>query len=724
MIVFFFTMSVTFLLCLRNTAGEARNVGECSYGTNQYFDYLPTEEQDDYDSDEDFDYLLGEESDESDNYTSDSGENVSEYDNAEDVILNDTDEEFENVTTVQRCKRYVPSCPMKKIKFEVGLKFESSAQFLKVLKDHALSSGFDFGLKKSSKQKVEAVCSKPCPWRVYASWSRTEEGFIVKTMNDRHTCTRPERNRHATYKWIASHFIENFRMNLDWPISDMLREINEQFAITVSRNVCYKARFVARRMLEGSLNEHYHLLPTYVAKLRSAYPGSTFEMMLDRVSPNLDIIFRRLYICFKPLAEGFVNGCRRFIGLDGCFLKTEAKGQLLSAVGKDGNNQMFPIVWAVVEGENEDSWSWFIQHLLHNLNISDSNGWTIMSDQQKGLANAVASLLPYAEHRNCVVHILANWRKKGHSTETLRNMFCKTVKCTDPEEFQCSLREMASMSAEAAHDFVAIGVHKFCMAHIDERVECESIDNNISETFNSYILPYRGKRIIEILESIRKALMKRMARKSDLFFNTSDQICPRIRKLLEENIVQSRRCTYIPAGHDQFEVTIFGNDYVVDLRARQCSCRYWAISDIPCPHAIACIHWRRNDPANFVAGWYKKEKYMTTYCTGIPPKHRIRNRWDEVQNTFLVFPRIVTRKPGRPKIKRKIDMVERLDANQTMITRKGVKKQCSLCQQFGHNRRRCPHRTNQATDMVWIKPNFTLRKTSLNLFIHEKVNVF
>ena len=98
----------------------------------------------------------------------------------------------------------------------------------------------------------------------------------MKTMNDRHTCTRPERNRQATYKWIASHFIENFRMNLDWPISDMLREINEQFAITVSRNVCYKARSLARRMLEGSLNEHYHLLPTYVAKLRSAYLTGRF----------------------------------------------------------------------------------------------------------------------------------------------------------------------------------------------------------------------------------------------------------------------------------------------------------------------------------------------------------------------------------------------------------------------------------------------------------------
>ncbi|CAL1394692.1 unnamed protein product [Linum trigynum] len=30
---------------------------------------------------------------------------------------------------------------------------------------------------------------------------------------------------------------------------------------------------------------------------------------------------------------------------------------LLTAVGKDGNNQMFPIAWVVVEGENRDSWS-------------------------------------------------------------------------------------------------------------------------------------------------------------------------------------------------------------------------------------------------------------------------------------------------------------------------------------------------------------------------------
>lgn len=42
------------------------------------------------------------------------------------------------------------------------------------------------------------------------------------------------------------------------------------------------------------------------------------------------------------------------IGLNGCFLKTVCGGQLLSAVGRDENNQMFPITYAIVESENTD----------------------------------------------------------------------------------------------------------------------------------------------------------------------------------------------------------------------------------------------------------------------------------------------------------------------------------------------------------------------------------
>ncbi|CAN1170043.1 hypothetical protein LINPERHAP2_LOCUS28760 [Linum perenne] len=54
---------------------------------------------------------------------------------------------------------------------------------------------------------------------------------------------------------------------------------------------------------------------------------------------------------------------------------------LLSATGKDGNNQMFPIRWVVVEGENRSSWIWFIELLKGHLGLNDGTGWSVISDQ-------------------------------------------------------------------------------------------------------------------------------------------------------------------------------------------------------------------------------------------------------------------------------------------------------------------------------------------------------
>ncbi|KAF2290864.1 hypothetical protein GH714_015876 [Hevea brasiliensis] len=80
-------------------------------------------------------------------------------------------------------------------------------------------------------------------------------------------------------------------------------------------------------------------------------------------------------------------------------------GALLVAIGKDGNNQRFPVAWVVVEVEKEDSWLWFLQILFEELNIIDGYEWAFISNQQKGLMNAINRLAPDAKHRNCVRHI-------------------------------------------------------------------------------------------------------------------------------------------------------------------------------------------------------------------------------------------------------------------------------------------------------------------------------
>ena len=69
----------------------------------------------------------------------------------------------------------------------------------------------------------------------------------------------------------------------------------------------------------------------------------------------------------------------------------------------------------------------------------------LLFDIVQGLEKAVSSLLPNAEHRNCARHIYSNWKKKGHSTATLRTMFWKAVKCTTRPEFERIMGQMTAL---------------------------------------------------------------------------------------------------------------------------------------------------------------------------------------------------------------------------------------------------------------------------------------
>ena len=177
-----------------------------------------------------------------------------------------------------------------------------------------------------------------------------KEDFVIKLLNDDHRCSRTPRNRQSSSTWITNNFLEKFEMNQNWKVEEMMREINEKFGIIVSRQTCYKARCVARKKLQGSLNDHFHLLPSYVTELNKVNRNSTFELVLDRDTLDGLIRFKRLYICFDSLARGFLEGCRKVIGLDGCFLKTKTEGKLLSGVGKDGNIKCSQLLGQLLKG--------------------------------------------------------------------------------------------------------------------------------------------------------------------------------------------------------------------------------------------------------------------------------------------------------------------------------------------------------------------------------------
>ena len=120
--------------------------------------------------------------------------------------------------------------------------------------------------------------------------------------------------------------------------------------------------------LHGSYQEQYKRIYEYANELMRANPGSTVKVKVEDM--NGLKVFKRFYVCLKACKDSFIS-CKSIIALDGCFLKGFYGGELLTAVGRDPNDQMLPLAYVVVEVECKESWSWFLQLLIEDVGDVD-----------------------------------------------------------------------------------------------------------------------------------------------------------------------------------------------------------------------------------------------------------------------------------------------------------------------------------------------------------------
>ncbi|GJU49625.1 hypothetical protein Tco_1219180 [Tanacetum coccineum] len=167
---------------------------------------------------------------------------------------------------------------------------------------------------KWTKKQIQDFKKVVCPFRLYASWMSNEHSFQIKSLISEHKCCK------------------NYNLGA----------------------LCTRAKQLALFDNEGGRIEHYGKLYQYRQALLESNPGSTCRLDVDE-SANRSATFRRIYICFKGVKDGWLAGCRK----------------------------MYPITWAVVKVKNADNWGWFL-HLLHDdLSLNDGNGITIISDSHK-----------------------------------------------------------------------------------------------------------------------------------------------------------------------------------------------------------------------------------------------------------------------------------------------------------------------------------------------------
>ncbi|XP_012857918.1 PREDICTED: uncharacterized protein LOC105977175 [Erythranthe guttata] len=372
--------------------------------------------------------------------------------------------------------------------------------------------------------------------------------------------------------------MKKFKENPKLGTTEFRNEVCTTLKASVSKSKAYRAKQKALKAIQGSEEEQFQKIRSYCEELKRTDTNATVVLKLTEDTEGLR--FQRLYICFSACKEGFKNACRSVIGVDGCFLKGQRGGQLLAAVGLDPNNNIYPICYAIVEGETKETWMCFLQLLDEDIGFEEQHKWRFMSDKQKGLIPAFKTLFPGAENRFCVRHLHVNMKKDGFGGMAIKSALWAAAKATRIEEFKRRMEELRAIDEAAYNWLVKKPPQNWTRSHFNPFPKCDILLNNMCECFNSFILDAREKPIIPMLECIRNLLMARMVLNREKALKWDTSICPKIRIVLIKNMKEAGEC--IPMKSDEWNFQIVGmyDQHTVDIRAKSCSCRRWDLTGV------------------------------------------------------------------------------------------------------------------------------------------------
>ncbi|KAL4566065.1 hypothetical protein LXL04_030175 [Taraxacum kok-saghyz] len=544
-------------------------------------------------------------------------------------------------------------------------KYQSFHHLKTCLVNYAVTHGYPLRFEKLESTRLLAKCGrdtdkKSRPFRLYASWMNTERTVQVKSMNKKHLCARTFNFGHlVSPEWIASHLVKELILKLSMKLREIQEFIKRQFRITLSISKCHRAKEKTIVMIEGKIADHYSRIWDYAAEVQRSNPGSTVQVGVT-MNPDGKHSFHRFYVCFHALKTRWIRGCRPVIGLDGCFLKGQIKGELLIAIGRYANNQ-----WWTLKTKKTENGSW--NYLLRMLDYKNV----------EGLLEAVKELLPHAEHRQCARHIYANFKKSGYNGEEYKFIFWATASCTVEPEFMEVMDRLKAIDVEAYEYLMARNPNSWCRAYFSQDRACEDFENGISESFNAMIMNARKRPLLTMLEMIHLSVMERVAT-----MHKDGPICPAIIKKLEKFGKDYRLWSVYSSGVGVFETRSAHASYCVDLGSWYCTCRLWELPGVPCVHAIAAMYFDQQNPEDFINPVFSIEKFKSSYDTFIQPMNG-SNLWHTTPYE-KPLPPISRRMPGRPTVNKK------RHASENDNRRPGKRTVwCKNCQQFGHNKKSC-----------------------------------
>ncbi|XP_075091562.1 uncharacterized protein LOC142171762 [Nicotiana tabacum] len=310
--------------------------------------------------------------------------------------------------------------------------FENAVEFRKAVASYDVESKVQLTIRPNEKDRVRVKGKgAKCNWELYASIYGDSCDFIMKKYHPAHKCNTKNKNKLCTSKYIANKYKDRIisQPNIKlWEIQDFVRD---KLGLYVGRTICYMAKCRVISQFMGDRKMEFNRLDEYADIIKQTNPGSSCWIRTD--------------------SETLPRKNLRIIGFDGYFLKGICKGELLVAVGRNGNNQIFPIAWDVVDQEKKYSCIWFITYLIADVQLGDGVGLTVMSDMQN----------------------------RG---EERRKQFWRCAKASYEVKFKEELEAMNKLGYKICEDLLKYDKEYWCRAYFREDSKCDVIENSMCET--------------------------------------------------------------------------------------------------------------------------------------------------------------------------------------------------------------------------------------------------
>ena len=101
---------------------------------------------------------------------------------------------------------------------------------------------------------------------------------------------------------------------------------------------------------------------------------------------------------------------------------------------------------------------------------------------------------------------MSNFKKRFHGDIFATHMW-PAAKAYTIEKSEYHLREVKEAAPAAIAFLEKNHKHLWCRSKFSELTKCEYVNNNISESFNSWIKHYKGLHIVDLVDQIRQLIM-------------------------------------------------------------------------------------------------------------------------------------------------------------------------------------------------------------------------